>query len=435
MAEETHSDQDDRQLAQASFAVFANRMMLGLANENSSIEKENARLRPLLDYLKSIEIRIDGEVVAHCSLDPLSMNDDEFGRSFTVKIDKKNTSARPLEKYSFSPQEQEPIDRVATLYLANVLVGRIPDDIVVTIQMQAGELVLIEGAGQRLHSVIGSVKVTDNELRFGRLEELKDNIRRYIMGDRTSLEPGVTFTPFGLFFRVTDEVDEFLQLIDPPSEDRYLALNQDPSHEQRNNIITVLGNQEYVDMLQRNRELKIEQFHLSTIRTKLGSVTMTYNGLNPTDRQLKFNISLDRGRHVVQSGKSIWRVYLGGREFTVPASYLHKFGAQLSGVPLILENENVALTQQGYSVLDHTSTFSSGLKVRGFFYDEDGLIDIESHEGASMIAASLNNPYHSTVPPSVKLDIIAIEFELSFVEKLLRTLGLDVHLDNPLVLN
>ncbi len=151
-------------------------------------------------------------------------------------------------------------------YLANVLVGRIPGDLDATILIEDGNpsMVGIESE-QGLCLVLGRINLLMGK-DTSRLVELgiQNNIRRYIMGDRSTLNPAVTFTPTCLFFE-SDDIDQFLQLIEPPSEERYLALNQEPSHEQRNNIITVLGNQEYADMLQRNRELKIEQFHLSTI--------------------------------------------------------------------------------------------------------------------------------------------------------------------------
>ena len=115
--------------------------------------------------------------------------------------------------------------------------------------------------------------LSEEELSRGE-ELLPEDIIYYLMGDTNRLSPGVTFKPSTLIVCLEDEIDKLFQLINAPKEANYTSNNQDPSYELRTSVLGALGDQDHLSMLRRNRKLKIEQYHLSCIRTQIGSVVL-----------------------------------------------------------------------------------------------------------------------------------------------------------------
>ena len=252
---------EESRLSQASFGVFVNQVTAEIANENEFIHAENVRFQPLVDYIKSIEIRVDGEAVAHCKFETYSgIQEGENGcRSCCVEFGN-NSSALPLEKYLLLHETTD----APALYMADHCVGRIPcdmsdihvrcyDENTVDISMKASPLIMVCGH-------LGNLG--EEELSRGE-ELLPEDIIYYLMGDTNRLSPGVTFKPSTLIVCLEDEIDKLFQLINAPKEANYTSNIQDPSYELRTGVLGALEEQDHLSMLRRNRKLKIEQYHLS----------------------------------------------------------------------------------------------------------------------------------------------------------------------------
>ena len=95
------------------------------------------------------------------------------------------------------------------------------------------------------------------------------------------------------------------------------------------------------------------------IRTRIGSVVLSYIGLNH-DPVYKYVISLEKGTYIAKDGEPVWRVTLAGQFQDIPLSYLHNYSATLSGIQLVLETEQLELTQEEgrFPFLYHESRFS-----------------------------------------------------------------------------
>lgn len=62
-------------LAAKAFTIFSNEIINDITQQSAILSKENERLRPLRDYLNTMEILVDNESIASCNFDSAKVDE------------------------------------------------------------------------------------------------------------------------------------------------------------------------------------------------------------------------------------------------------------------------------------------------------------------------------------------------------------------------
>ena len=70
-----HHNNSNTGLAAKAFTVFSNEIINDITQQSAILSKENERLRPLRDYLNTMEILVDNESIASCNFDSAKVDE------------------------------------------------------------------------------------------------------------------------------------------------------------------------------------------------------------------------------------------------------------------------------------------------------------------------------------------------------------------------